>query len=143
LTSETPNEIIGVIAHEAGHIAGGHQHRLRDQLARAQTMAVVSALLGIGAGVAGAATDAGGLAQAGAGIAMGGAEVARRSLLGYPRTGEVTADRSAIAYLEQTGQSGRGMLRTFERLGRDVALAGINVDPYQISHPMPRERIAN
>jgi predicted Zn-dependent protease len=50
-TAETPNEIIGVIAHEAGHIAGGHQERLRDQLARAQTMAVVSALLGIGAGV--------------------------------------------------------------------------------------------
>src|SRR5690606_24009708 len=55
MTAETPNEIIGVIAHEAGHLAGGHQERLRDQLARSQTMAIVAALLGLGAAVAGAA----------------------------------------------------------------------------------------
>src|SRR5690606_25744061 len=47
LQAETPNEIIGVLAHEIGHLAGGHQHRLREQLARAQTMAVVAALVGI------------------------------------------------------------------------------------------------
>ena len=143
LTAETPNEVIGVIAHEVGHLAGGHQHRLREQIARAQTMAVVAALLGIGAGVAAAASDQGGLAQAGMGLAMGGSEIARRGLLGYQRTEEITADRSAIEYLERTGQSGRGMLVTFERMAGDLALAGVNVDPYQISHPMPRERIAN
>jgi predicted Zn-dependent protease len=143
LTAETPNEIIGVIAHEVGHLAGGHQHRLREQIARAQTMAVVAALLGVGVGVAAAATDTGGLAEAGMGLAMGGSEMARRGLLGYQRTEESTADRSAIDYLERTGQSGRGMLTTFDRMARDVALAGVNVDPYQLSHPMPRERIAN
>ncbi|MGB6120059.1 MAG: M48 family metalloprotease, partial [Mesorhizobium sp.] len=57
LQSETPNEIIGVIAHEAGHLAGGHQERLRDQIARAQTMQTVAMLLGLGASVAGAATN--------------------------------------------------------------------------------------
>jgi len=143
LTAETPNEIIGVIAHEVGHLAGGHQHRLRDQLARAQTMAVVATLLGIGAGVAAAASNQGDLAQAGMGLAMGGTEAARRSLLSYQRTEEITADRSAIEYLERTGQSGRGMLVTFQRMAGDLALAGVNVDPYQISHPMPRDRIAN
>lgn len=143
LAAETPNEIIGVIAHEAGHIAGGHQHRLREQIARAKTMAVVAALAGIGAGIAGAASDSGALAGAGAGLATGGAEFARRSLLGYQRTEEITADRSAIDYLEATGQSGRGMLKTFERMAGDMALAGVNVDPYQLSHPMPRDRIAN
>ena len=96
LQTETPNEIIGVLAHEIAHLAGGHQHRLREQLARAQTMAVVAMLVGMGAGVAGAANDIGGLAQAGGGLAMGGAEMARRSLLGYQRTEETTADRSAI-----------------------------------------------
>ena len=45
MTAETPNEIIGVLAHEAGHLAGGHQERLRAQIARARTMAVVSTLL--------------------------------------------------------------------------------------------------
>ncbi len=74
LQAETPNEIIGVIAHEAGHIAGGHRDRLREQLARAQTMAVISSLLGVGAMVAGAATDTGGLASAGAGVMAGGTE---------------------------------------------------------------------
>lgn len=143
MMAETPNEIIGVLAHEAGHIAGGHQQRLREQLARAQTMAVIATLLGAGAVAAGAATGADGLAQSGAGIATGGMEAARRSILAYQRTEETTADRSAITYLERTGQSARGMLKTFERLAGAMTLAGVRVDPYQISHPMPRERIAN
>lgn len=140
-TAETPNEIIGVIAHEAGHLAGGHQERLRDQISRAETMAIVAALLGMGAGVAGAAAGSGGLAQAGAGLAIGGGEMARRGLLSYQRSEETTADRSAITYLERTGQSGRGMLRTFERFSSGLALSGAQIDPYQQSHPAPRERI--
>jgi predicted Zn-dependent protease len=143
LQAETPNEIIGVLAHEAGHIAGGHQERLRLQLERAQTMAVVAGLLGIGAVAAGAATGSGEAAQAGAGVAAGGAEFARRSLLSYQRNEEITADRSAVTYLEATGQSAKGMLTTFERFQDALSLSGTRVDPYQISHPMPRERIAN
>ena len=143
VTSETPNEIIGVIAHEVGHLAGGHQERLREQLARAQTMAIVGALLGMGAAVAGAAANAGGLAQAGGGLAMAGGEMARRGLLGYQRSEEITADRSAITYLEATGQSAKGMLVTFKRFASALSLSGAKVDPYTVSHPMPRERIAN
>jgi predicted Zn-dependent protease len=142
MTAETPNEIIGVIAHEAGHLAGGHQERLRNQLARAQTMAVVAALLGIGATVAGAAGDVPGLAQAGGGIAIGGGEMARRGLLGYQRAEETTADRSALSYLERTGQSAKGMLTTFRRFQNGLALSGSRIDPYLVSHPMPRDRIA-
>lgn len=142
LTAETPNEIAGVIAHEAGHIAGGHQERLRQQMARARTMAVVAMLAGIGAGVAGAAADLPGLPQAGMGIAAGGSEAARRSVLGYQRGEETTADRAAIDYLNRTRQSAVGMLRTFERMAKDLSLAGVNVDPYQSSHPMPRDRLA-
>ncbi len=142
-TSETPNEIIGVIAHEAGHIAGGHQQRLREQLARAQTIAVVAAVVGVGAGIAASRSGTSGGGAAGAGLAMGGAEMARRSLLSYQRTEEATADRAAIDYLEATGQSARGMLRTFERFQGALALSGAQVDPYQLSHPMPRERIQN
>jgi len=143
LQSEVPNEIIGVIAHEAGHLAGGHQERLRTQIARAQTMQVVSALLGIGATVAGAATNNSGLAGVGSGIVAGGAELAQRGLLGYQRGEEVTADRSALTYLEKTGQSPRGMIRTFERFADALSLSGSRIDPYKISHPLPRERIAN
>ncbi len=79
MQAETPNEIIGVIAHEAGHLAGGHQQRLRDQLERAKTMAIIAGLLGAGAIVAGGASDNRGLAGAGIGLATGGSEVARSS----------------------------------------------------------------
>lgn len=143
MMADTPNEVIGVLAHEAGHLAGGHQFRLREQLKRAQTMALVGTLLGIGVGAAGAATGNGELAQGGMGIAAGTGQAARRSLLGYQRTEEITADRSAVRYLEATGQSSKGMLKTFQRFQGALSLSGAKVDPYQISHPLPRERIAN
>lgn len=143
MQSETPNEIIGVIAHEAGHIAGGHQDRLREQLSRARTMAVIGMLLGVGAGVAGAATGSGAAASAGGGIAMGSSEMAMRSLLSYQRTEEITADRLAVNYLNATGQSTKGMLDTFQRFASALSLSGTQIDQYRISHPLPRERIAN
>ncbi|KXF77286.1 peptidase [Paramesorhizobium deserti] len=143
LQAETPNEVIGVIAHESGHLAGAHQQRLREQLRRAQTMAVIGMLLGMGATAAGAASGNSSVAGAGGGLALGGAEMAMRNLLSYQRTEEITADRSAVTYLERTGQSAKGMLTTFERFANALSLTGTRVDPYRISHPMPRERIAN
>jgi predicted Zn-dependent protease len=143
MQAETPNEIIGVIAHECGHIAGGHQQKLRDQLERAKTMAIVAGLLGAGAIVAGGVTNSKGLAGVGAGLATGGGEFARRTLLTYQRGEEITADRSAITYLNATGQSGQGMLKTFERFQTALSLSGAQIDPYRVSHPMPRDRIAN
>jgi predicted Zn-dependent protease len=113
------------------------------QIARAQTMAIVAGLLGAGAVAAAAATGEGGLAGAAGGLAMGGSEAVRRSLLSYQRGEEAAADRSAITYLEATGQSANGMLKTFKRFQSALSLSGARVDPYQISHPMPRDRIAN
>jgi predicted Zn-dependent protease len=141
--AETPNEIIGVLAHETGHLAGGHQQQLREQLAHFQTMAVVASLLGAGAMVAGAATDNKGLAQSGIGITAGGSEFARRFLLAYQRSEETAADRSAVTFLNKTKQSAKGMLTTFARFQTALSLSGTQVDPYLISHPMPRDRIAN
>ncbi len=37
MESTTPNQIIGVFAHETGHIVGGHLSKLRQELANAQT----------------------------------------------------------------------------------------------------------
>ncbi|MBC2885038.1 M48 family metallopeptidase [Ochrobactrum sp. CM-21-5] len=143
MQAETPNEIIGVIAHESGHLAGGHQDRLREQLSRARTMAIIGALLGVGAGVAGAASGSSAAAGAGGGIAMGSTELAMRSLLNYQRTEEMTADRLAVNYLNATGQSTKGMLDTFQRFASALSLSGTQIDQYRISHPLPRERIAN
>jgi predicted Zn-dependent protease len=106
-------------------------------------MLIVASLLGVGALAAGVATDNKGLARTGPGVMAGGAELAKRGLLSYQRSEEVAADRSAVEYLEATGQSAKGMLKTFQRFQGALSLAGTRVDPYQISHPMPRERIAN
>lgn len=143
LQSDTPNEIIGVIAHEAGHIAGGHLTRLRDRLARAKTMSILSMLAGVGAMAAGATTKNRGLSQAGSGIISGGAEVAKRSLFAYQRSEEAAADKSAITYLNKTKQSADGMLKTFKRLGNNLSFGSSRVDPFKLSHPLPRERVAN
>src|SRR5690606_20893013 len=84
-----------------------------------------------------------GLGTAGMGIAAAGGELAQRVLLNYQRGEEITADRSAIAYLNATGQSGEGMLKTFRRFQTALSLSGAKVDPYRISHPMPQDRISN
>lgn len=143
MAAETPNEVIGVLAHEIGHLAGGHQERLRQKLEAAGKMATIAGIIGMGAAVAGAATGNGAAGQAGTGIAAGSAEAARRSVLAYQRTEEITADRSAVTYLNKTKQSARGMLTTFQRFQSALSLSGSKIDPYKISHPLPRERIAN
>jgi predicted Zn-dependent protease len=143
MTAATPNEVIGVLAHEIGHLAGGHQERLRQKLEAAGKMATIAGIVGMGAAVAGAASGNGEAGQVGAGLAAGSAEFARRSVLAYQRTEEITADRSAITYLNKTKQSARGMLTTFQRFQSALALSGAHVDPYKVSHPLPRERIAN
>ncbi len=142
LQAETPNVVIGVLAHEAGHIAGGHLARLRRQLDKASTAAIVGMLVGAAAVVGGAASGASGAAQAGQGVLLGGSEVVRRSVLSYQRAQEAAADQAAVSYLERSGQSSRGMLELFQTLA-DQSLVSLQfADPYVLSHPMPRQRIA-
>lgn len=142
MQAKTPNEVIGVLAHETGHIAGGHLARFRDALAAAKTIAIITTLLGAAAGVAGAAAGSGDAAQAGVGVATGGASAAQRTLLAYQRGEEASADRAAITYLEKTKQSGRGMLETFRQFQDQQLFAARFADPYAISHPLARDRIS-
>jgi predicted Zn-dependent protease len=140
--STTPNQIIGVLAHETGHIAGGHLARIRDQLATAQTAAIIALVLGAAALGAGAATNAQGVGQAAPGIIMGPQEVIRRTLLSYQRGQEEAADRAAITYLNATGQSARGMIETFSRFQQQQLFIAQQVDPYLLSHPTAANRIS-
>ena len=141
ISSKTPNEVIGIIAHETGHIAGGHLIRLRQAIESAQTLAAIGMLLGAGAAAAGAASGNASAAQAGTALAAGAPNIAHRTLLNYARTEEIAADRAAIRYLERTGQSAKGMLATFQRFADQSLFSGRFVDPYIRSHPLPRERI--
>lgn len=144
LDSRTPNEVIGVMAHETGHIAGGHLARLREAVERAQVIAAIGMILGAGAIAAGAAGGRGasGVADAAPGAIMAGPHIAMRSLLSYQRGEEAAADRAAITYLNATGQSARGMVETFRRLQNMSMFEARRADPYAISHPIPADRIA-
>jgi predicted Zn-dependent protease len=142
IDSETPGELIGVIAHETGHLAGGHLARLREAITRAQILAAIAMIGGAAAAVAGSQSDLPGVGQAGAAVGLGGAQVGMRSLLAYQRGEETTADRAALSYLEATGQSARGMLKTFERLASQQLFAASFGDPYVLSHPLAQDRIA-
>ena len=144
MQSETPNQIIGVLAHETGHLAGGHLAKLREQLAQAQTQMIIAMLLGAGALVAGARSGNGnsGLANAGAAAVAGPQEMIRRTLLSYQRQQEENADRAGVKFLTATSQSARGMYETFKRFTNDSLFAARGADPYVQSHPMPAERVA-
>src|SRR6266566_1614963 len=143
MQSETPNQIIGVLAHETGHLAGGHLAKLREQLARAQTQMIIAMLLGAGAMVAGAAGGGSGLANAGAAAVAGPQEMIRRSLLSYQRQQEENADRAGVKFLTASGQSPKGMYETFRRFTNESLFAARGADPYLQSHPMPAERVAS
>ena len=144
MQSETPNQIIGVLAHETGHLAGGHLSKLREQLANAQTQMIIAMLLGAGAMVAGAkgGNSSNGLASAGAAAISAPQEVIRRTLLSYVRQQEENADRAGVKFLAATGQSAKGMYETFRRFTNESLFASRGADPYVQSHPMPAERVA-
>ena len=142
MQSETPNQIIGVLAHETGHLAGGHLSKLRERLAEAQTQMIIAMLLGAGAMVAGARGGGNsGLANAGAAAMSAPGEVIRRTLLSYVRQQEENADKAGVKFLNATGQSARGMYETFKRFTDESLFAARGADPYVQSHPMPAERV--
>ncbi len=144
MQSETPNQIIGVLAHETGHLAGGHLAKMHEQLARAQTQMIIAMLVGAGAIAAGARSGSSdnGLVNAGAAAISAPQEIIRRSLLSYQRQQEENADRAAVKFLNATGQSAKGMYETFKRFTNDSLFASYGADPYVLSHPMPAERVA-
>lgn len=133
--STTANQVIGVIAHETGHIAGGHLTRVQDALENSTTATILSLLLGgaaIGAGRGDLATV----------IVAGGQGAAIRSFLHYTRTQESSADHAALKYLDSAGISAKGLYEFLELLGDQEMLVPERQDPYVRTHPLTQDRIA-
>src|SRR5438067_1345912 len=130
MDSERPNQIIGVLAHETGHIAGGHLARLREELAKAQTQSIVAMLLGVGAMIGAAAARSEGAGQIGAAALTAPQAAIQRTLLSYVRTQEESADRAGVKFLTATGQSAKGMYETFKRLADQLLFTARYIDPY-------------
>ncbi|WP_169948054.1 M48 family metalloprotease [Sphingomonas lacunae] len=134
--ADNANEVQGVIAHELGHIAGGHVVRT-DGAQKATTIALVSMLLG-------AVAMAAGGGEAGAGIMAAGQQAALGSYLAYSRTQEATADAAGARYLSAAGISGRGSVAFFETLLNQEMRYNIPQDDdqaYRRTHPMSGDRI--
>jgi predicted Zn-dependent protease len=142
MDAKTPNEIIGVLAHETGHIAGGHLARLRDELRNAQTAAIIAMLIGVGATLAGSRmgpNSNGG--SIGAAALTAPQSVIERTLLSYVRAQEEQADKAGVKFLTATGQSPKGMYETFKRFADKIEFQTKYIDPYLQTHPMPKERM--
>ena len=142
MQAATPNQIIGVFAHECGHIVGGHLSKMRQELANVQTAMIIAMLLGVGALAAGAHSgnmDAGNLGGA---LINAPQALGINTLLSYQRAQEESADRAGVRFLTMTGQSAKGMYDTFKHFADESLFISQGANPYAQNHPMPEERMA-
>lgn len=134
--ADNANEVQGVIAHELGHIAGGHVVRFAEGAKVATGITLLSLLLG-------AAAMAAGAGEAGMGILAAGQQAAMGKFLAFTRTQESSADLAGASYLSKSGISGKGSIAFFKRLQNLEFRLGIpQEDSYGRTHPLSGERIS-
>lgn len=136
LRAERPNELVGIMAHETGHIAGGHLARFATEMHDATIKAIIAMAVGAAASVVG--HDYGGIG----GAVAGGEGVGERSFLSFSVAQEGAADHAAIKFLDATHQSSKGLLDFFKILEPEELLSPAQQDPYIRTHPLTTERIA-
>jgi predicted Zn-dependent protease len=138
--------MIGVFAHETGHIVGGHLSKMRQELANVQTAMIVGMLLGIGAIAAGATSGSAnnniGLGNVGGALLSAPQSLGIHTLLAYQRAQEESADRAGVRFLTLTHQSPKGMYDTFKRFADQTLFEAQGSNPYLQNHPAPEERMA-
>jgi len=134
--ADTPLQIQAVIAHEAGHLAGGHTARTGDALAAASRPMILGLLLG-------AAAIAAGAPDAGIGLLSLGQTVGQANFLNYSRGQEASADQASITYMNRIGRSSRGALEIWRKLRNSQIIRGFDVNPYFLTHPLANERLTS
>lgn len=131
---DTPEELIGVIAHEAGHIAGGHLARRQIKIRNATGPFLVGQLVALAAGIAGGGPAA-------AAVAAGSQSALLRDILRFSRSEEASADQAALEFLARANIDPQGLLKVIERFrGQEVLTIG-SVDPYVLTHPLSTQRV--
>ncbi|AHE56096.1 hypothetical protein NX02_22375 [Sphingomonas sanxanigenens DSM 19645 = NX02] len=134
--ADNTNEVQGVIAHELGHVAGGHVVRFSEGAKAATGISIVSLLLG-------AAAIAAGAGEAGMGILSAGQQAAMGKFLAFTRTQESSADQAGASYLSKAGISGQGSIAFFKKLQNLEFRLGIpQEDSYARTHPLSGERVS-
>ncbi|MES1203275.1 MAG: M48 family metalloprotease [Pseudomonadota bacterium] len=134
LRAHNPNELIGVIAHETGHIAGGHLARSYEAMQRSMRPALIS----IGLGVLAIAAGAG---DAGAALIAGAPQFAQANFVRHTQVQESSADQAAATFLEDSGQSGRGLITFFNRELRPYEFSQRHMPAYMMTHPFTSDRV--
>lgn len=134
ITLDTPEELQGVIAHELGHITGGHAARRAIKLRDAQGPALLGLLAGIAIGAAGGGA-------AGAALAAGSQDVVLRDFLRHTRGEEASADQAALTFLERAKINPTGLAQVFERFRAQQVFTVGNIDPYVVTHPLSDQRL--
>ena len=134
--ADSANEVQGVIAHELGHIEGGHAIRYNEGAGPATGISIGSLILA-------AAAIAAGAGEAGAGILAAGQQVALSKFLAFTRVQESVADASGARYLSAAGITGKGSISFFKKLQNYEYRLGVSQeDSYGNTHPLSRERVA-
>ncbi|GAB5351946.1 M48 family metalloprotease [Qipengyuania sp. 483] len=136
--ADTANEVQGVIAHELGHVTGGHVIRIGEGYQSAANISILSLLAGIGAALAGGGEAAMGIIAAGQQAAMG-------KFLAFSRTQEASADAAGAEYLSKAGITGKGSLAFFGKLLNQEFRRGISQKDesgFYRTHPLSGDRIS-
>lgn len=133
--TKNPGELLGVIAHESGHIAGGHLIRGREAAEHASYQSMLAAVLGMGVGMAGGG-------DAAAAIIRGGQGVAMSNYLAHSRVEESSADQAGLRFMEGAGYSPKGMVTLLEKLKQQEYLPAGQQNSYVRTHPLTGDRIA-
>ncbi len=133
--TDSPEQLAGVIAHETGHISGGHLIRGKEEMRNASAEVILGTLLAVAAGAASGNADiaAGGIA--------GSAQIAERGYLRFSRVQESSADAAAFTILDRAGISSRGMLEFFRKMEGQELLPANRQEAYVRTHPLTQERI--
>jgi len=134
MAADTPNEIIGVLAHETGHISGGHGARRSQDMERAMFPMLVSIGLGVLAIAAGAP-------DAGAALISGSQAFAMGDLVRHTQVQESSADQAGLQFLEASGQSGRGLITFFNTQIRPYEFMTRRAPPWMMTHPYTSDRV--
>ncbi|WP_339691170.1 M48 family metalloprotease [uncultured Parasphingorhabdus sp.] len=135
-TADSANEVQGVMAHELGHITGGHIIRFNEGVKTATGITILSLVLG-------AAAIAAGAGDAGMGILAAGQQAAMGKFLAFSRVQERSADSAGARYLSEAGISGRGSIDFFKKLQNYEFRLGIpQEDSYGRTHPLSGERVS-
>jgi predicted Zn-dependent protease len=133
LQTKNPNQLIGVIAHETGHVAGGHIARSGDEGRAAIAPMILSVGLGILAAIAGAP-------DAAAGLIFSAGYFGELNALTYSREQESRADQAAATYMDKAGISGRGLVQFFDDFRYQEVFDDEKKYPYFRSHPLSDDR---